>query len=194
MARDMHDSLGHSLTAVKLSLDAVTRLDQRGEATRAREEVAHAKSMVMAALIDTRRWVRALRPVALEGGIGAEAFGELADSFRGAGIKIEYRVTGNPRRVSPRAELVAYRVVQESLANAVRYSRASTVRIAVDVGETATSVVVADDGVGIGDSDLVVAGGFGLGSLAERVQAVGGTFAASNREGGGFEVAAVLPL
>jgi signal transduction histidine kinase len=194
MARDMHDSLGHSLTAVKLSLDAAIQLGARGEAGRARAEVAHARRMVVDALVDTRRWVRALRPVALLDGIGAQAFGELADSFRGAGIRIEHQVRGDHDRVSPRAQLVAYRVVQESLANAVRYSRAFTVWIAVDVRETSVAIVVADDGTGMADGDVVVSGGFGLGALAERVEAVGGTFTASNREEGGFEVAAELPL
>ncbi|WP_431836708.1 sensor histidine kinase [Cellulomonas sp. Y8] len=194
MARDMHDSLGHALTAVKLSLDAATLLDERGDEERAREEVTHARRMVVDALVDTRRWVRALKPMALEDGIGAQAFGDLADSFRGAGIRIEHEVSGSPDRVPPRAQLIAYRVVQESLANAVRYSRASTVRIAVDVRESSLSVVVADDGTGVADADVVVSGGFGLGSLAERVEGVGGTFTVSSSRTGGFEVAAQLPL
>jgi signal transduction histidine kinase len=194
MARDMHDSLGQSLTAVKLSIDAASRLDARGESARARDEMARAGGMVVDALTDTRRWVRALRPIALDGGMGPQALSDLADSFRGAGIHIRHRVSGEVARMSPRTQLVAYRVVQESLANAVRYSRALTVTIDLDVGDGSVAVAVADDGAGIAEDALVVAGGFGLAALSQRVEAAGGTFAAAAGPGGGFEVRAELPL
>lgn len=194
MARDMHDSLGHSLTAVKLSLDLARRWDDRGEPDRARAEVAHAAGTVVDALADTRRWVRALHPAALDGGIGPRALAGLADAFRGAGVAIEHHVVGDPGRVPPRAQLVVYRVVQESLANSVRHSRASTVRIDLEVGAETVAVGVADDGVAVVEGDLTRVGGFGLAALADRVRVLGGTFAAGPRSAGGVEVRAVLPL
>jgi signal transduction histidine kinase len=194
MARDMHDSLGHSLIAVKLSLELVVRMDARGERRQAREEITHAARIVSDALADTRRWVRALRPSALAGGMGSRAFEELADSFRGAGIRIVHSVEGDARRLSPATQLVAYRVVQESLANAVRHSAATRVDIRVVVGASTVSLSVADDGVGIGDAGSAVARGFGLAALDDRVRALGGSFAVNDVTRGGLEIAVVLPL
>lgn len=200
MARDMHDSLGHSLTAVKLSLDAAALLDARDQQAQAREEVAHAGQIVADALVETRRWVRALRPAALDDGIGPRAFDELADTFRAAGIRIVHRVQGDTALMTARTQLVAYRVVQESLSNAVRHSGARAVEIKVVMGAETVSLTIADDGVGFGDGagprrvGSQVAGGFGLVALEERVRALGGTFSAVDRASGGFEVRAVLPL
>lgn len=193
MARDMHDSLGHALAAVKLSLDVAARLDARGESSRSREEVAHAGRIVTRALTDTRRWVRALRPAALDDGFGPRALEELAGAFRGAGIRITHRVVGDLSRMSAGTQLIAYRVVQEGLANAVRHSRAASIDIEVEVRGSTMSCTVTDDGVGIGDAGPV-AGGFGLAALDERVRAVGGSFSAADQAGGGCRVHVVLPL
>lgn len=190
MARDMHDSLGHSMTAVKISLDAAGRLNDRGHPERAWAEVEHAGVMVADALDEARRWVRALRPIALDDGIGEQALRDLAESFRGAGIAVVNRVTGDPGRMSSRTQLVVYRVVQESLANAVRHSRATRVEIDLTVTGEGVTVRVADDGTGVPDGAVVTAGGFGLQALGERVEAVGGTFDAT----AGFSVCASTPL
>lgn len=193
MARDMHDSLVQSLTAVKLSLDVAARLDARGESSRSRDELAHAGRIVVRALADTRRWVRALRPAALDDGFGPRALEELAGAFRGAAVRITHRVAGDPARMSAGTQLVVYRTVQEGLANAVRHSRATSIDIEVDVRGSTVSCVVTDDGVGIGDRGRE-AGGFGLAALGERVQAVGGSLSVADVTGGGCRIHVVLPL
>src|SRR5690606_24873213 len=72
MAAEMHDSIGHHLTVIKLGLENAERFrDRRPEA--AWEEVRQAKELTVAALADARRWVRALRPLPLDGHLGSEA-------------------------------------------------------------------------------------------------------------------------
>ncbi len=192
MARDVHDSLGHSLTVVKLALDAAQRIRADGATDRAWAEVQHAGELTALALADTRRWVRALHPLALAEGLNEDTLRELAESFSGTGLRVDHEVHGDPGRLSPRVALVAYRVVQEGLTNAVRHSQADAMKIALMIGPTTVTATITDEGSGV-DGDPM-SGSFGLAALAERVSSVGGVLVAGNGPDGGFRVRAVLPL
>ncbi|MFI7634651.1 sensor histidine kinase [Nonomuraea sp. NPDC049400] len=190
MGAEMHDSIGHHLTVVKLSLENAERFrTRRPEA--AWDEVRQAKELTVAALADARRWVRALRPLALEGRVGGAALERLAASFDGTGLAVSFEVVGGEPPLEPDVELVLYRVLQEGLTNAVRHADARHVTGTLAFDGERVVLVVADDGRG---RDRDARGGFGLHSLAERARAVGGTLIAGDRPGGGFEVRAELPI
>src|SRR5690606_4274579 len=80
MARDMHDSIGHQLTVVKMGLENAERFRER-RPSQAWAEVRQAKEMTARALADARLWARALRPLDLDGHLGAAALDRLARSF-----------------------------------------------------------------------------------------------------------------
>ncbi|MEW9552681.1 sensor histidine kinase [Nonomuraea sp. NPDC050783] len=190
MGAEMHDSLGHHLTVIKMCLENAERFrDRRPEA--AWDEVRQAKDLTRQALTEARRWVRALRPLALDAHVGSTALQQLASSFDGTGLGVSFEVVGEEVPLHPEVELVLYRVLQEGLANAVRHAGARRVqgRLAFLGGRVV--LTVADDG---GGRDREARGGFGLSSLAERARAVGGTLVAGDRAGGGFEVRAELPV
>ncbi|GAA3261252.1 sensor histidine kinase [Nonomuraea helvata] len=188
MAAEMHDSIGHHLTVIKVGLENAERFRDRLPAA-AWEEVRQAKELTVAALGDARRWVRALRPLALNGHLGSAALQQLADSFAGTGFRVTFEVTGTERRLEPDAELVLYRVLQEGLTNALRHAEADSVRGTLMFEKGRVVLVVADDGKGYGRDH---GHGFGLSSLAERVKALGGTLTSGNAEKG-FELRAELP-
>ncbi|MEO3804046.1 sensor histidine kinase [Nonomuraea sp. B1E8] len=190
MAADMHDSIGHHLTVIKMSLENAERFRSRRPES-AWEEVRQAKETTVTALTDARRWVRALRPLALEGQISGAALERLAASFDGTGLAVSFEVAGGEAPLDPDVELVLYRVLQESLTNAVRHASARHVSGRLAFEDERVVLVVADDGRGrVPDAR----GGFGLRSLAERARTVGGVLTAGNRQGGGFEVRAELPV
>ncbi|MEV4111849.1 sensor histidine kinase [Nonomuraea sp. NPDC049695] len=190
MGAEMHDSIGHHLTVIKLSLENAERFrTRRPEA--AWDEVRQAKELAVAALADARRWVRALRPLALEGRVGGAALERLATSFDGTGLAVSFEVVGDEPPLEPDVELVLYRVLQEGLTNAVRHADARQVSGTLAFDGERVVLVVADDGRGRAHG---ARGGFGLPSLAERARAVGGTLSAGDRPGGGFEVRAELPI
>ncbi|MFE9242883.1 sensor histidine kinase [Nocardiopsis sp. NPDC006938] len=198
MAREMHDSTGHHLSAVHLCLVNAERavaalppdlppdlLDGL------REDVGQARRLTKETLADTRRWVRALKPVALTERSGAAALRSLTDSFGELGVATSFTSGGAwPEDLDAEAELVAFRCVQEALTNALRHSGASRVDVDVRTGARALELVVADDGRGPDDG----APGFGLTALRERLAALGGTLETGPRAGGGFELRARLPL
>ncbi|MBE3009385.1 sensor histidine kinase [Microbispora sp. NEAU-D428] len=190
MAAEMHDSVGHHLTVIKMGLENAERFrERRPEAAWA--EVRQAKELTVEALADARRWVRALRPLALDGRVGSAALERLAASFDGTGISVSFEVRGEERRLEADTELVLYRVLQEGLTNALRHARAEHVHGTLTFGDDQVALVVSDDGTG---RDGQSRGGFGLASLADRARALGGTLAGGDRPGGGFELRAELPL
>ncbi|MEV6033723.1 sensor histidine kinase [Nonomuraea sp. NPDC052116] len=186
LAAEMHDSIGHHLTVIKLGLENAERFrERRPEA--AWEEVRQAKELTQAALADTRRWVRALRPLALNGDLGSAALQKLADSFSGTGVTVTFEVEGTEHPLEPDTELVLYRVLQEGLTNAVRHAEATSVRGTLTFEKRRIVLVVTDDGKGFGQGH-----GFGLSSLSDRVRALGGRLVSGNKAVG-FELRAELP-
>ncbi len=190
MAAEMHDSIGHHLTVIKMDLENAERFRER-RPDAAWDEVRQAKELTVEALADARRWVRALRPLGLDGRVGSAALERLAASFDGTGITVTFEVEGTEHRLDADAELVLYRVLQEGLTNALRHAEALHVSVRLVFGEARTVLVVADDGKGTGERSRR---GFGLTALAERARALGGTLTGGNAPEGGFTLRAELPV
>ncbi|WP_017544201.1 sensor histidine kinase [Nocardiopsis prasina] len=190
MSREMHDSTGHYLTALAMTLSNASRFrTARPEA--AWEEVEQARELARDALTDTRRWVRALRPLQLEGKAGTTAMRAMADSFDGGGARIVFTDAGAWPRLSQEAELVCYRALQEGLTNAMRHSGGD--RIEVEVGGTAEGACVSVTDNGTGAEEGAARGGFGLRGLRERVASVDGSMSTENPPGGGFRLLVNVP-
>jgi signal transduction histidine kinase len=191
MSREMHDSLGHYLTVINVGLQNAQRFrEKRPEA--AWEEVEEARGLTREALSEVRRWVRALKPLALEERAGPEAMAALARSFEGTGFDVRFKVEGSERELSGEVELILYRALQEGLTNALKHSEARRVTATLDFGEESVSLKVADDGEGAPEG--ASAKGFGLATLGERAEALGGVLSAGNSPEGGFTLRVELPV
>ena len=146
-ARELHDGLGHRLTLVSMSLELAERM--RGiDVDQAWEEIRTAKDTTSDALAEMRMWVRALNPVRDAGARGLAALELIAESFRGTGLTVD--VSGDEasdRELASDDEvaLLIYRAVQEGLTNALRHSRARTVRIFLAVKERRMELAVIND-------------------------------------------------
>jgi signal transduction histidine kinase len=190
VAREVHDSLGHHLTAINLQLQNAERFAPR-DPERSLDKVREARASTLAALAEVWRSVRALKPAALDELGGAGAIAALACSFDGAGPSVSFRVEGTERPLPAETELALYRVAQEGLTNAARHAGARRVDVRLAFNSETATLVVADDGDGVcSDSP---GDGFGLAALRDRVESLGGTLAAGNRPGGGFMLEAVVP-
>ncbi|ASU83174.1 sensor histidine kinase [Nocardiopsis gilva YIM 90087] len=190
MAREMHDSVGHYLTVINMGLANALRF-RTARPDAAWDEVADAQRLTQEALADTRRWVRALKPLRLEGRAGPEAMRALAESFSGIGPQVVFGIDGAWPDTDEETELVCYRVLQEGITNALRHSAADRIEIDVTCTADRITVVVSDNGQGA--DDQAATHGFGLRELRERVEAVGGTMDAARRAGVGFAVRASVP-
>ncbi len=188
LAQDIHDSVAHVLTGLLMQLMAVRKVLQTDTVSAAARLVT-IEQAVRHGLNEVRRAVRALRPEHLEGVGGIEAMRRLCVQF-GERTGIRVHLTTDPDlALGPVHEVLFYRTLQESLTNAARHGRASTVRATLEARDGGIRLRVHDDGVGAG----VLEPGTGIGGMRERAQAAGGRFSYRNAPGGGFEVVLELP-
>ena len=190
MAREMHDTVGHYLTVVNVQLEAAGKLMDR-DPDRAKAEVDKAKALASEALSEVRRSVRALKPLAVEERTGAGALRALIRGFEGTGPAVSFEVLGEERELSPEAELVLYRALQEGLTNALRYSNARHVRATLAFENGRARLTVTDDGGGVPEGTPL---GFGLSGLEERAAALGGGLRTGDAPEGGFALEVQLPM
>jgi signal transduction histidine kinase len=188
VARDVHDSVGHHLTAIRMQATAVRRVlgGTPAVADRALGTIADLSS---SALEEVRGLLSTLREVPAGGGL-AELEG-LAERLSGADRRITVAGVSVPVAVPVPAEVgrTAYRVVQEALTNVVRHSGAGRVEVDVRLRRGWLVVTVADDG----EADRPWFEGQGIRGMRERVRLAGGTLAVGPGAGG-WRVRAELPV
>jgi signal transduction histidine kinase len=189
VARDMHDVLAHSLSALALQLEAARLMARdRGSDPDVVAAIEKAHRLAAGGLDEARRSISALRGDELPGpdGLGAlvEAFGERASLV----------VHGAPRELSSEARLAVYRTAQEALTNVRKHSAADRVEVSLDYGDEATVLTVADHGPGapvlLGSG--VPGAGYGLTGMRERAELLGGRLTADATDDG-FRVQLWLP-
>lgn len=199
IAREIHDSVGHHLTVINLQLQNARRFRERNPAE-AWEEVEVARELALEALSEVRRAVRALKPLAVEGKSGAGSLAALARNFDSTGIRVSFELEGEERELAEEAEIALYRAMQEGLTNAAKHAKARRVWTRLSFFENCVRLTVADDGLSSADSRATGADegaedtGFGLRSLMERVEALGGTTSWGDRPEGGFALEVEFPV
>ncbi|MFN8598083.1 MAG: sensor histidine kinase [Anaerolineae bacterium] len=186
LAREIHDGLGHYLTAISMQLQAARAIWSIDPA-KATDAVGKAQTLAREALTDVRRSVAALRSSPTDNRSLPEALAPLIEESCAAGIETKLTVSGSLRSLSPQASLALYRAAQEGLTNVRKHAHASRTDLNLDFQDAATvQLVVRDNGVGARQTDS----GFGLIGLRERVQSVGGELRAytlpAGRDGQGF--------
>lgn len=202
IARDLHDLLAHSITLVGVQTSVAAhvlaadpdRLD-RAAVAKALDDIAETCRTARGELRGTLEVLREPDHAGTgdRGPLpGLDGLADLVDAARTAGARAHITVAadGVPSGVGA----AAYRIVQEALTNAVRHGGADlAIRVDLRAGEGALRVRVTDDGVGAAPPRAENSG-FGILGMRERARSVGGTLDAGPRPGGGFEVAALLPL
>jgi signal transduction histidine kinase len=121
--------------------------------------------------------------------------GALVARARAAGLPVELRIDGEPRELTPGLELVAFRVVQEALTNAIRHAGPARALVRVTFTTGALELEISDTGRGpaLADCDTD-ATGHGLVGMRERLVLYGGELQTGRARGGGFKVRARIPL
>lgn len=191
LAREIHDTLGHALTGIIMSAEAcLVILDIAPEEVRKRLKVIG--DTAREGLTDVRRSIKALRPDALEQRSLETALSTLVEHFcLTTNVAVEYRQEAGTLEFAPDEEDTIYRIVQESLTNAVRHGNASNVAISLRREEQTLVVHIHDNGSGSAEAKP----GFGLRHMEERLKLLGGSLAYGNRtDQRGFYVTARIPL
>jgi signal transduction histidine kinase len=195
LSRELHDIVAHNVGVIILhavAALAAARDEQAGPALNRPLETI--ESTARETLDEMRRLVGMLDSPAPDGAPGRVANLEpLLDRIRGAGLRVELAIEGEPRALPPAIDLSAYRIVQEAVTNALKHAGHAGVRVCLRYDPRALSIEVRDDGPGA-TAPAVSRGGRGLVGMHERVSLLGGTFEAGPHASGGFAVRAELPL
>lgn len=176
VARELHDEVGQLLTA------AMLQLDHAAATTTASPSLAEARRATESALDEVRQISRRLRPLVLDDLGLADALAALCSGItRQTDLRVSRRLdAGDLAGLSPEQELVAYRVTQESLTNAVRHARASEVEVAVVREPGLLCLSVSDDGAGIRGAPE----GTGLRGMRERALLIGAALEVASSDTG----------
>ncbi len=170
VAREIHDSLGHSLVAFNLHIEAALRL-QQSDPQEAQILLEEAKQLVNTALADVRQSVSILRsdPVG-EKSLATLVQLLLKDFQRSTGIE-PYTNIEITTEISKEKKTVVYRILQEALTNICKYAEATEVRVQIMV-HSQVKLVIQDNGIGFVLEENTT--GFGLQGIYERVNSLGG--------------------
>ncbi|MFI6517893.1 sensor histidine kinase [Spirillospora sp. NPDC050679] len=193
IARELHDVVAHHMSVTVVRAEAAL-VHMPGLPDAAKETLEVVRDAARAALDETRRVVGLLR--AEQEHVrhpGLDRLGELVGAACGSGLRASALVIGCPRQLEADVELAAFRVVQESLSNAVRYAPGAHVAVELRYGPRTLTVSVTDDGARTAPG-VPHGGGHGLLGMRERVMLLGGTVHAGPRNGAGWSVVAELPF
>lgn len=187
LAREIHDSLGHYLTAINMQLE-VARTVQAEDPAQLPAILDRAQTLTKEGLQEVRRSIATLRSSPLDGSALPALIEGLVEACRAAGVEAEFEFVGEapppapPVELAPPVKLALYRAAQEALTNVRKHAQARHVHVTLTYTETGAALRVADDGIGV----AVPEGGFGLVGLRERVQLLGGELRITSAPGEGF--------
>jgi signal transduction histidine kinase len=198
IAHELHDELGQTLTALKLRLQLGARLEAALAAALANGE---ALALIDQLIGRVRKMSGDLRPTLLdEVGLlpALRAYLESQASLSGVAIALGAPEETEGPRLPPALEIACFRIVQESLTNALRHAAPHRIEVRVAREPDRISLSVRDDGKGFDSAPTLEAaalgGHLGVVGMRERVRAQGGTFALTSRVGGGTTIWVTLPI
>ncbi len=189
IAREIHDSLGHSLTALNLQLEGALKLWQV-DPSRAQSFLQEAKSLGSEALQDVRRSVTAARADPLQGVSLPDAILRLAQEFS-ASMQPLCQLDC-PQPLPPDLSIALYRIVQEALTNIRKHATATAVQITLQTLPDCLHLSIQDNGSGFHPEQNPT--GFGLQGMQERAATLGGQLKIHSAPGQGCQITARFPL
>lgn len=191
MARDLHDTLAHSLSALAVQLEALRTLIQHDPAA-AQVALDEATDLAHHGLQESRQAILALRSDPIEE-LGLT--GAVRDSLRllqeRTGIQADLRVAGQARDLTGQEMEMLFRIAEEALNNVERHSGARNIHVHLEYAANSTELTIADDGQGF-DPEAAHPDRYGLAGMRERAGMIGATLVIASNPAGGTRVLCTL--
>lgn len=188
IAREIHDTLGHTMTGLSAGIDAcIAMIDYSTEATK--QQLIVISRVARQGLLDIRRSMNKLRPDTLEKRTLEEAIQKLInDTMQMSDVSIQYQSTLDSMSFKSDEEDTIFRIVQESITNAVRHGKASYISISMQKAGKWLVIRINDNGKGCQE----IHSGFGLTHMRERVQMLHGVVSFDGSHG--FKTLVMIPI
>jgi signal transduction histidine kinase len=198
IARELHDVVAHTMATINVQAGVAahvlsTRPEVVAESLQAIKTASKEGLRELRAILNVLRQADDADPI--QPTPGTAQLETLIDGARRAGLETTYSVTGDPVPLPAAVDLAAYRIVQESLTNTIRHAGPATAAVSLGYHDDELRIDVTDTGHGQSPAAVTgQSGGLGLAGMRERAAAVGGIVETGPGPGGGFRVAARLPL
>ncbi len=190
VAGDIHDGISQRLVGLTYRLDAAARAVDDADQAAAAEQLEKARDLVDLTLAEARSAISGLRPPVLDDLGLAGGLASLASSIPEVDLDLELV----DQRLPEHIEVALYRIAQESIQNVVKHSRALVATVRFTVLGGVARLEVSDKGVGFEQAAGTPHDGYGMLSMAERAELVGGELTVRSRPGAGTTVAVTIPL
>lgn len=194
MTREIHDTLAQAFTGIVVHLEGTKRKLGLNKLDEAQTHLLHAGNLARDGLSEARRSVWALRPEVLESHDLPNALRHLAQQMTAdTTVRTQVWIEGTRCDLPPEVEMNLLRIAQEALTNVLKYAKAQSVRIELLFEAGAVHLHIIDDGQGFNKQQQIYRSGFGLISMQERVQRLGGQLTITSRVGVGTEISVTVP-
>ena len=198
VARDIHDGPAQAMANVVLRAEICERLLD-GDRNELARELIQLKNMVKEALVDVRRIIFDLRPMALDDlGLVPTVRRFIEAVKENTDIPIELVVLGQERRLAGAVEVAIFRLIQEAVNNAQKHSQASRILVKLEFADGQVNMQVRDDGIGFDVEEVrqkaKYGNHYGLMSMGERVNLLGGELKVFSTRGQGTTILVSIPI
>ncbi len=190
LAREIHDTIGHTLTGIATGLEACIEIID-WDIQKTKSQIIKIAELSKEGLLEVRRSVSELRPDAVDRLSLIPAIQKLADNITECTkTKVNLNIEGTVKKLWIEEEETVYRFIQEGITNAVRHGKAKTINISFQFHHSVINIKIIDDGVGCS----AIEEGFGLTHIREMVGLLNGKVEFFSQNGTGFTMHAVLPI
>ncbi|GAB3056868.1 sensor histidine kinase [Virgibacillus ainsalahensis] len=194
ISREIHDGPAQMLANILLRSELVDKTFRGGDMEQAMAEIKNVRSMVRTSLYEVRRIIYDLRPMALDDlGLIPTIKKYVSTISDYNGTAIEFNSIGEDKRVNQKYEIALFRLVQESIQNALKHSEASLIQVKLEIRDDYLAMVVKDNGKGF-DPSMKRDKSFGLIGMRERVEMLEGELNIDSKIGKGTLIFIKVPI
>ncbi len=194
LARELHDTLAHSLSAVAVQLEAVEALWE-ADPTQAHAMLDHSLLLTRSGLNEARRAIQALRTAPLEDlGLNLAIRNLASSEAERGGFQLDLRLPDEMPRLAPDLEHSVYRIAEEALRNVTRHAGARHVQVSLDAGARELSLVIQDDGCGFAGQADPELNHYGIKGMQERAEMIGALLHIDSQPGSGTRMSLQMEL
>lgn len=188
-ARDIHDTLGHSMTLL-ISLLEVSSIMCKQDPEKAEEKLSESLKVARDGLKELRRSIKGLDPEKLENEDIIASIKNMIEDFKASGMEIDFSYEGFKAFNSPVYSKVIFRICQEALTNSLRHGKAEHVNIILKLIDSKIKMFIFDDGCGTPNLKK----GFGLSGMEQRVKDLDGNIVFGSDGESGFNIRLEIPI
>jgi signal transduction histidine kinase len=190
MAREIHDTLAHTLTTLIVQLEACKKLASL-DPSRLPAELEKAQQLSRSGFNDVKRSIKALRPQVMEDkSFFASINSIINETMENTNVQITFsNLFSQDIKLIPQIEIALFRAIQESITNSIRHGQASKIEIAMEQDNNKIKLLIVDNGIGCTN----IKNGFGMKGIMERIESLHGSVEFSSPFGKGFKIKISIP-